>query len=400
MKTNSIKSGIVALLAILLLCSGCAEELKQATVVNANPPGQVSNIQVENLPGAARIRYALPSDQDLLYVKAVYTLASGREMVVKSSYYNNSVLVEGFADEKPYSIQLFAVNRSEVSSAPVNVTVEPLENPIWETYRSLEAIAAFGGIRVTAENAKEKELTIMVMVDSLGEWVPSIDNIYTSAKEINRTIRGLDTIPKQFAITVRDQYMNFTDTLVTKITPLFETALPKSRYNAISLPTDAKQTYSSTGLAKMWDNDIINWPNISLTDVTINGPQWITFDTGVLAKMSRIVVWDYPEYTNSGRMYYYGGNLRFFEIWGSDNPPSDGSWNNWTLLGTFESKKPSGLPMGQQTDEDYQLANSGLSFDFDVAAPKVRYIRIKTTKNWQGTSFMSIAELQVYGDPR
>ena len=56
--------------------------------------------------------------------------------------------------------------------------------------------------------------------------------------------------------------------------------------------------------------------------------------------------------------------------------------------------------MGQQTDEDYQLANSGLSFDFDISAPKVRYLRIKTIKNWQGSSFMSIAELQVYGDPR
>ena len=383
-----------------ILFQNCKEVIQVGPVVNSTTPGQVSNVKVENLAGAARITYTLPKDQDLLYVKAVYQLKSGKEMEVKSSYYNNTLLVEGFADTNPHSIKLYAVNRSEISSAPIEVSVTPLENPIWNTFRSLEAIPAFGGIRITAENETEKNLTVMVMVDSLGEWVPSVDNIYTSAKQISRTIRGFAPNPKQFAITVRDKYMNFTDTLVTTLTPLFEQALPKSRYTAVTLPTDAKQQYTSTGLSKMWDGDNWNWPNISLTDVTVNGPQWVTFDTGKLAKMSRIVIWDYPEYTNSGRMYYYGGNVRFFEIWGSDNPPSDGSWNNWTRLGTFESKKPSGLPMGQQTDEDYQLANSGLSFDFDISAPKVRYLRIKTIKNWQGSSFMSIAELQVYGDPR
>lgn len=397
---NQTKLYIFTLLLLTAALSSCKEEFKTAQVTNAAAPQPVSNVQVENLPGAARIHYTLPKDQDLLYVRATYTLASGQEMEVKSSYYNNSLLVEGFADMKPHDIKLSTVNRSEISSTPVTVPVTPLENPIWDTFRSLEAIGAFGGIRITADNEKEKNLTIMVMVDSLGEWVPSADNIYTSTKQINRTIRGFAPNPKQFAITIRDKYMNFTDTMVTTITPLFETALPKSRYNAISLPTDAKQQYTSTGLSKMWDGDIINWPNISLTDVTINGPQWITFDTGTLAKMSRIVIWNYPEYTNNGRMYYYGGNVKTFEIWGSDNPPSDGSWNNWKLLGNFESKKPSGLPMGQQTDEDYQLANSGLSFDFDVSAPKVRYLRIKTSKNWQGSSFMAIAEVQVYGDPR
>ncbi|WP_437921822.1 DUF4959 domain-containing protein [Sphingobacterium sp. LRF_L2] len=388
------------LFLLFLLLTSCAEEFNQASVLNSTPPGQVSNVRVENLPGSAKITYSLPKDQDLLYVKAVYTLASGREMEVKSSYYNNSLTVEGFADEKPYVISLYSVNRSEVSSEAVDVTIEPLENPIWETFRSLEAIAAFGGIRITAENDNEKDVTIMVMKDSLGEWVPSLDNIYTSAKQISRTIRGLDTIPQEFAITVRDKYLNYTDTLVTTITPLYETVLPKSRYSAVVLPTDVGQGYTSTGLAKMWDGDIFYWPNISMTDASVTNAQWVTFDTGVLAKMSRIVIWDYPEYTNSGRIYYYGGNLRFFEVWGSNNPPADGSWDNWHLLGSFESVKSSGLPVGEQSDEDYQLAYSGLSYDFDVAASKARYLRIKSIRNWAGSTFMAISEVQVYGDPR
>lgn len=380
--------------------SSCEEELREVSEKSTVPPGIITNVQVTNMPGAARIQYSLPMDKDLLYVKAIYTIASGRQMEVKSSYYNNFLIVEGFADEKPHTIEMYAVNRSEISSEPVQVVVEPLENPIWKTYRSLEAIAAFGGIRITAENMDEKDVTIMVMQDSLGEWVPSVDNIYSSAKSINRTIRGLDTVPQMFAITVRDKYLNFTDTLVTRLTPLYETTLPKSRYSAVTLPTDVGQEYASTSLSYMWDGETFHWPNISLTVPNGGNPQWVTFDAGQLAKMSRIVIWDYPEYTNNGRMYYYGGNLKDFEIWGSDNPPADGSWNNWVLLGHFNSVKPSGLPYGQQSTEDYELANRGLSYDFDVAAPKVRYIRIKSNKNWQGTSFMSIAEVQLYGDPR
>lgn len=388
------------LFALFMQFAACKEEIRGISEKNTTPPGVISEARVTNLPGAAKIEYRLPVDQDLLYVKAVYTLSSGRKMEVKSSYYNNYLIVEGFADTVEYTIDLYAVNRSEVSSERVAVTIKPLENPIWDAFRSLEAIAAFGGLRITGENEFEKDITIMVMTDSLGEWVPSVDNIYTSAKQFNRTIRGLDTIPQTFAITIRDQYMNFTDTLITTLTPLYETALPKSRYNALTLPTDAEQEYTSTGLNKMWDGDNFHWPNISLTKPGITTPQWVTFDTGVSAQMSRIVIWDYPEYTNSGRMYFFGGNLRNFEIWGSTNPPSNGSWDNWHLLGAFESIKPSGLPSGQQSDEDYQLANSGLSYDFDVSAPKVRYLRIKSNRNWQGSTFMSIAELQVYGDPR
>ncbi|QBQ41940.1 DUF5000 domain-containing lipoprotein [Sphingobacterium psychroaquaticum] len=397
-----MKSLLYSIFCIALVVSfwSCKEEVKDISEQNTTPPGIVTDVRVENLPGAARIAYRLPMDQDLLYVKAVYTLSSGRKMEVKSSYYNNFLIVEGFADEADYTIDLFAVNRSEVNSQPVQVTIRPKENPIWDAFRSLEVIPAFGGIRITGENEKQKDITIMVMVDSLGEWVPSVDNIYTATKQINRTIRGLDTVAQTFAITVRDKYMNFTDTMITTLKPLYETALSKSRYAPLVLPGDAQQEYTSTGLNKMWDGDNFHWPNISLTKPGITTSQWVTFDTGALSKMSRIVIWDYPEYTNSGRMYFFGGNLRQFEIWGSTNPPSDGSWNNWHLLGTYVSVKPSGLPAGQQTDEDYQLANSGLSYDFDIAVPKVRYLRIKSNRNWQGSTFMSIAELQVYGDPR
>lgn len=388
------------LFCLIVLLSGCTEMLIEPSETNTNPPGLVTNVRVTNLPGKALIQYSLPTDPDLLYVKAVYTLPTGQAMEVKSSYYNNSLTVEGFADTVNYTVQLFAVNRSETSSAPVDVTIKPKENPIWKVYRSLEALASFGGIRITALNETRADLTIQVMVDSLGEWVPSIDNIYTSTSRVNQNIRGLDTVPETFAITIRDRWLNYTDTLVTTLTPLYEAALPKSAYRAVVLPTDVGQQYTSTALSNMWDGQVEVWPQISLTVTGQLTPQWVTFDVGRLAKLSRIVIWDYPEYTNSGRMFYQGGNMKNFEIWGSDNPPSDGSFTNWHKLGQYEQIKPSGTPVGQQTTEDSQLAAAGFSWDFDISVPKCRYVRIVCNKNWSGTTFMAIGEVQVYGDPR
>lgn len=388
------------LFGLTVIFAGCKQDKLEPLETSTNPPGTVSNVVVENGAGFAKLSYVLPTDKNLLYVKAVYSLANGRVMEVKSSYYNSTLTVEGFGDTNTHEVKLYAVNRSEVPSAAVSVSVKPLENPIWDVYRSLKVIPDFGGLKFTAANLLKADLSIEIMKQDNGKYQPTAKNIYTSAADINQSVRGLDTIAQKFAITIRDRWLNYTDTLYTTLKPLYETAIPKSGYRAVNLPTDVGQEYSGTGIDKMWDKDIINWPNISLTKPGVLTPQWVTFDIGKLVNLSRIVIWGYPEYLNSGRAYYYGGNLKDFEVWGSDNPPSDGSFNNWVKLGTFTTVKPSGSAYGIQTSEDYNYANAGISYSFDIKSQKFRYIRIKSIKNFQGSTFMSVAELQVYGDPR
>lgn len=390
----------VLLFTLTVIFSGCKEDQIVPLENNTTPPGTVSNISVVNGPGTATLTYLAPTDKDLLYVKAVYTLANGKTAEVKASYYSNTLVLEGFGDTQTHEVKVYAVNRSEVASAPVSVSVKPLENPIWAVYRSLKAIPDFGGLKFTAANATKADLSIEIMVESKGKYVPTSKNIYTAAVAINQSVRGLDTIAQKFAITIRDRWLNYTDTLYTTLKPLYETTIPKSGYRAVVLPTDVGQAYTSTALANMWDNDTMTWPKVSLTVTTVLTPQWVTFDLGKAAILSRIVIWGYPEYQNAGRMYYFGGNLKEFEVWASENPPSDGSFNNWVKLGTFDTVKPSGSAYNVQTSEDYNYANAGINYTFDVFARKFRYLRIKSLKNWQGTTYQAIGEVQVYGDPR
>ncbi|WP_069657957.1 DUF5000 domain-containing lipoprotein [Arcticibacter eurypsychrophilus] len=397
MKKNKLNLCFVLLFFAVLLYA-CKEDKLTPLESNTKAPGVVSNVTVTNGPAYAILHYTPPVDNDLLYVKAVYTLATGRVMEVKASYYGNTLTVEGFGDTNEHEVSLYAVNRSEIVSAPVSVKVHPLENPVWGVFRSLTSTADFGGVKLLADNPTKADLAIEILVLTNGKYIPTSRNIYTAAEQIDQSLRGMDTVNYDFAITIRDRWLNYSDTLFTTIKPLYETTIPKSGYRAVSLPTDVGIN-TSTSIAGLWDGDTRDWPRMLMTSSTVLSQQWITFDIGKLSTLSRIVIWDYPEYLN-GRTYFYGGNIKKFEVWGSDSPPADGSFNNWVKLGTFESVKPSGSAYGVNTSEDVSIGAAGLNYTFDLGAPKVRYLRIKNLENWQGTTFMSIGEVQVYGDPR
>jgi hypothetical protein len=339
-------------------------------------------------------------DTKLLYVKAVYKIKSGEIIEVKSSFYNNSIVVEGFADTDEYEIKLYAVSRSEVESEPVSVTIQPLRAPIWDVFNSIEVIDAFGGYNLTAENPNQSQIKILVLKkDEFREYV--VDNaksIYTALEGITSKIRGLDTLQYTLPIVVQDRWGNSTDTLYKVINPIYEAQLPKSKFRPYSLPGDAPQVTNGARLEYMWD-DKFGWPNVSFTNQVPGGPDphIITFDTGTLAKLSRIWIRPFPE----GTRFYFLTALRRFEIYGSANPTTGGALDDsWTLLGSYEVEKPSGLPYGTDSAEDQAIAAAGFNWEVDLSAPKVRYLRVRCLENWAGGTAQSINEITVYGDTR
>lgn len=402
MKWNLIKRFLLLTAAPVLLLACSEDDNIEPLENNPNPPAPVSNVKVENLQGKALLTYTLPKDQDLLYVVARYTLENGREMEVKASYYKRSMVLEGFSGKSDREVKISTVNRSEVASEPISVTVSPLEAPIWPVFESMEVGPAFGGLFVEADNPSREDLAILVMEkDEHGDWIIDPNSVYTSTDDIFHTIRGMDTLQKEFAFTVRDRWLNYSDTLFTEIAPLYETAIPKSGYRGIVIPGDAPQ-HNSTPLSGLWDGEIMNWPRVFLTQGSYQEENHrFTFDIGTEAKLSRIVIWDYPEYVGGERMYYYQGAMKRFQIYGANELVGDmEDLSNWTLLGTYEQTKPSGLPYGQQNNEDYQAAVTGFSYEFPLEAPPMRYLRIVNLENWSGTENLAIGELQVYGDPR
>lgn len=160
----------------------------------------------------------------------------------------------------------------------------------------------------------------------------------------------------------------------------------KSLFQAMFLPGDLGDAYGWY-LYYLWDNST-NEPGFHTQNQT--APVSFTFDMGATAKLNYFKLWQ-----RMSGLYNYG-NLKRFEVWGSNNPNTDGSWDSWTMLGSFTSVKPSGLPTGQNSDADTRFAEAGEPFLFPANVPSVRYLRFKVLESWGQTNYYHLIELSFY----
>lgn len=379
------------ILAFALLAAACNKETHDPVNTPGGTPGQVSNVQVENLNGTARISYSLPDNPDLLYVKAVYEQRPGKIREVKSSFYNNFLIVDGFGDSLKHNVKLYAVSRSEVASAPVEVVVEPKVPPVVLIRRSFRIREDFGGVNLTFENITKAEVAIFVLTkDSLGQMKET--NVrYTKAPNGNYSIRGFDAVEREFRFFVRDQYGNYSDTLTGSWVPIYERWLDKSKFREVILPGDTPFGWGYP-ISGLWNGTM--WHSADKFD---GMPMTISFDMGVLAKLSRISFWQRPN-----EWIYLQNNVRKFELWGiADTPPGNGSYDGWTKLLEHTLIKPSGLPVGQVSQEDRDKGKEGEHIDVPLSMPKVRYLRVKILRTWTDGGFAAnIQEIRFYGNDK
>jgi hypothetical protein len=375
---------IISFFAITI--AGCKEELIGPTSTSMGIPDPVSNAKVENMPGAARITYTLPNNVDLLYVKAIYSIGD-KQREAKSSLFNNYLIVDGFGNTNQYEVKLYAVNRTEEVSTPVSITVQPLEPPVLTIAKSIVTQADFGGMSLKFINESEAEVSIHVLtIDSLGDWVP-VDILYTKRKEGTFAVRGFEAKPRTFGVYVKDRWDNHSDTIKTQLTPLFEAELPRTNFKELKLASDAPLIDPGWNFNLLFDD---KFADICYHTAVGSGmPQWFTIDMTKVATLSRLKMWQ-----RQGNIYNHG-NVKKFEIWGSNNPGD--SWANWTKITTFEGIKPSGQPTGVVTSEDVAYAAAGEEFVFPPGTPPYRYLRFKTLENWSGGNFVHILELRFWG---
>lgn len=185
------------------------------------------------------------------------------------------------------------------------------------------------------------------------------------------------------------------DTFYTSLKTMdVQIELNKTKFKQIILNTDTYLTYDGYPITLMWDNKWGSLNNLFATRPGTGMPQWYTIDMGVMATLSSFKL--YHRIQNGTAGGFYAGDPKEVEIWGSNAPASDGSWDSWTLLGDFKCMTPSGTD-GKPTAEDFQKASiDGENFNLPTGIPAVRYIRFKVVDTWGGTSYMWISELTFY----
>lgn len=378
---------------VLVTAQACKESDISPVVNDGKAPGPVTGVTVENLSGAARLKYSLPSDPDLLYVKAVYRTKQGVERENKVSFYNNTITVAGFADTDPYEVKLYTVDKGGNVSEPTSVTVNPLTAPYRIIRSSLQVIANFGGIDVSFKNGTEADVAIVVVApNTLGD-LAIVNTNYTNLKEGTFLTRDLQAVETKFGIYVRDRWGNISDTLKVTLAPIYEVKLDRKLMKSFIINNTDFGIYSSNySYAALFDGNQTGTSYHSANTSTM--PQWFTYDMGVTAKISRMSWWMRPGF------FYDLHCPRKVEIWGSNNPAPDGSFTGWTLLTAYEQIKPSGLPNGQLSTADNEAAIAGETITMPLAAPAVRYIRFKTLSNWSNGNLCQVFEIAMWGNPQ
>lgn len=389
---DTIKNYLFIILVFIgIIFSSCESEINKPLKTDDAVPPQVTNVKVENLPGAAKITYALPNDPNVLCVLVTYMLPNGQEMRTKSSVYKSYVELEGFSVDKEYTVYLYTVSRAEVVSEPVEVKIHPTKAPIRFINETLNIIATFGGINLKFENPLALEFVLHTHYkDSTNTWT-EYDRYYSDAREVSYSVRGLENTPTEFRVFFTDKWQNSTDTTYVELTPLFEEIFDKTIWKDAALADDSNVARYGP-LSELWTPGTNTYFFIKSDMPGLVLPNWWTIDLGKKYQFGRMLV---NNVSHADTWMYARGTPEVFEIWGANEKTTD--WNKWTLLGEFNCVKPSGLPLGQVNQADRDQCLAGDSYDFEASAESYRYVRFKTVKTFGNIPDVYLLELTFYG---
>jgi hypothetical protein len=379
-------------------------------------PDVVTGVKVVNFSGGATITYSLPAKSDnILYVQANYKINGQTTRQVKSSYYSDSLTVSGFASSQDYQVTLYTVSRTQVKSDPVTVTVHPSTPPYLLASPSIRIRADFGGVNISVANPAKANIGIVtISPDATTKKLEVINQNYTDQDSVSFSLRGYDTIPRQFGVYITDEWGNISDTVLATIKPVYEVLMNKSLFKEYDLGSDVGTSFGWV-MPYMWDGNTGSPGYHSTYPTTVPLPKWITFDMGQAAKLSRYTVW-YRGLDGSYDFLWTSGAPQTWVLWGRPDGPVDevlpdsshlpavgqATPGGWINLGLFHlPPQPSGLANPQYTNADLSFWNAGFSFGLPFSVSKVRYMRFECMTNAGGSDdFFNIMEISLYGDPR
>jgi Domain of unknown function/Domain of unknown function (DUF4959)/Domain of unknown function (DUF5126) len=377
-------------------------------------PQPVSNVRVINRNGGAYITYSLPDSKNVLYVQAEYMINDTKSRQTKASFYTDTIAVSGFAKSQDYTVTLYTVNRADVKSDPVKVTVHPATPTYLLALPTVSIRSDFGGINISVTNAAKDNIGVITITEDATTHKMEIKNQnYTNLENISYSIRGYDTIPRKFGVYLADEFGNISDTVYATIKPIYETIMDKSKFNVFKLNSDDGSSFG-WDLHYMWDGNLGRPGYHSTYPTTAPLPKWVTFDMGQTAKLSRFTLWGRG--LDDGNYLWGYGNPDTWVMWGRADLPVDeilpdtmhlpalgaATPGGWINMGVFHlPAQPSGLVSPAYNNADLAFWNAGFGYNFSLNLPKVRYMRFECVTNAaHSNEFFHIMELSIWGDNR
>jgi hypothetical protein len=394
MKTIENKR-IRLLLAIAVLCGavGCGDKEFGPISESLGKPGKVEVLSADStIPGGIVINYRIPQTNDIIEVKAVYALTNGRTLEESTSFYTSYLTLQGFNDTLEHEAKLYVINRAREASDPVTVTFRPGESSLSKATKSMNITADFGGVNYSWRNPDKSMLFFEFFTeDSLGQMV-TLNIISSKSDSAGISFRGYDTIPRKFAVSVRDNWGNSSAMLYPDggtVLPMPEFKLDKTKMKMMRLAGDSNWENWGGSDAYLIDDDPDTFGH------TQNEPAGgvFTLDFGSPVKMSRMLMFQRS-------VAYYQGQPCAWEIYTTNEtgaaPSAD--WSAWEFAAVIRVYKPSGAPLGQNTPDDLVAARNGLEASVPLEVKPSRYIRFHFIEQFNPSNMMYCpTEFTFYG---
>ncbi len=368
--------------------------------LDTKAPESVTNISVTPTNGGGVINYSLPTDDDILYVKAVYTNSQGEEVFRVSSKHTSAIEVNGLNQTTPLKVKIYVVDESENSSEAAEIEFTPLKSFIFLVQESIQITPDLGGVKIAWDNIASKTVFVYVhILDGANEIIRILSS--NNAQE-NIFIRGLASTEMTFSTKVEDFDGNITDLEDKgKYTPFFEEKIDKSTWSLMSGQSINGNAYEGRTV-NFWDDivdtvetDADNSYFIATRDNnggSLNFPLDIVIDFNKNVKIQRFIVWQRAYWYNGGGVtyHYQEENLKSFNLYSStDN-------QTWNLLGEFDIGDPRD-GAGNISAAAFQEAIDGHEFSLDNTSDTFRYLKFQMTSNYGSTQLTVGSEITLFG---
>ena len=387
---------IALLLVFILTIFACSNNEDGDSI----PPGIVSNITVVPTNGGGIINYSLPADDDILYVKAIYTNSQGEEVFKVASKYNTSLEVNGLNQSTPVNVKLYVIDLNENVSNVVEVDFTPLESFIFLVQESIDITPDLGGVKITWENIASK--TVFVYIHILDDGEETIRILSSNNSQESIFLRGLAANELTISTKVEDFEGNITALEEKgKYTPLFEEKIDKSSWTLIANQSINGNAYEGLTV-NFWD-DVVDTVETDADNSyfiinrddnggSLNFPLDIVIDLNKNIKIQRFKVWQRAFWYNGGGVtyHYQEENLKSFDLYASNDAQT------WDLLGQFDIGDPRDAA-GNIPSPAFQEAIEGHEFSLPNTSDQFRYLKFSITSNYGSTQITVGSEITLYG---
>lgn len=386
---------IFILLTLLIILVSCTTE----NIDNAlEKPKPILNAWFKPLSGGGVVFYDLPDDESIHFVKAEYVLNTGKVISRASSFFSDSIVIDGYNDNNEHEVKLFSVNFDGETSDPYILKIKTLGSPLNEIVKTFTITPSFSSAKLSWNNESGVWTQVILEISSKDKTV--VQTEYRMQKGVdNMWIRNLASEKYQFTVYLKDRYGNTSSRVdLGSFTPYVDYELAKSEWKYIpndELPEGKENSdliFQEGRLTKFWDGmiDDVSLNNLNYFYSSKGFPFSYFIDLGRIIKMSKVKVWQRESNWQIQPYYYNGQNLKTFELWISNDKV------NWERVRRATILKPSNPTTAF---EEAREGHEFIIYDDDPKfTPEFRYLQFTGIETFgMGDPYACLSEITLFG---